>query len=286
MKSVGMATLALGLGLSVAACSDITDTTTEAGGPSFVTGGTPDGSAHPHVGTLLFVQNGVGYYSCTGTLLSPTVMLTAGHCVESGGRTNDVTWVRFAEDALAGIGDYRTTTAWLKAEWIEARRVVAHPQFNDFAEFPDTYDVGIVILSKPVELGAYGTLPAIGLLEQLAAGTIEGGKLFTAVGYGQQGEIQPFYGDDYARYQTTTKLIEVESTDAGTEQSAKFSNSPGKGSGTGGTCYGDSGGPIFHGTSTVIGAITSFGFTPCIGVDFNFRIDTETAQDFIRAYLP
>ena len=42
-----------------------------------ITFGVPDGNGHPHVGTLLFVQNGEGYYSCTGTLLSSTVMLTA-----------------------------------------------------------------------------------------------------------------------------------------------------------------------------------------------------------------
>ena len=65
-----------------------------------ITFGQPDGAAHPHVGTLLFVQNGEGYFSCTGTLLSPTVMLTAGHCVEGGGVENSVTYVRFAEHAL------------------------------------------------------------------------------------------------------------------------------------------------------------------------------------------
>ena len=283
-KSAGIAVLSTCL-VAAAGCGAITDSSPEARDPSFVTGGSPDGNVHPHVGTLLFVQNGEGYYSCTGTLLSPTVMLTAGHCVESQGKPNDVTYVRFREDALEGIGEYRTTAAWLRAEWIEARSVIAHPQFDDFAAYPATYDVGIVILSKAVELPLYGTLPDVGLLEQLLEGTDERSRMFTAVGYGLQGAIQPFYGDDFVRNVTTTKLLEVNSTDNGGGHSAKFSNSPGKGSGTGGTCNGDSGGPIFHGSSTVIGAITSFGYTPCIGVDFNFRIDTETAQSFIRQYI-
>jgi hypothetical protein len=287
MTRTTLAALTLGLATAVAGCGEITDApiATTTTGVSSVTGGSPDGTAHPHVGVLLFVQNGEGYYSCTGTLMSPTVMLTAGHCVEAEGRTNDVTYVRFTEDALAGIGDYRSTSAWLRAEWIEAQRVIPHPQFDDFAEFPNTYDVGIVILSKPVYLARYGTLPEIGLLARLAGGRGSGDKLFTAVGYGLQGAIQPFYGDDFVRQTTTTKLLEVNSTDTGDGHSAKFSNSPGAGSGSGGTCYGDSGGPIFHGETTVIGAITSFGFTPCIGVDFNFRMDTEVAQSFVRPFL-
>jgi hypothetical protein len=266
---------------ALTACNEATTNNSEAPnapeGPSFITFGSPDGNAHPHVGTLLFAQNGVKYYSCTGTLLSPTVMLTAGHCTEGEGKVNDETWVRFDEDPIGdrGTGPLQN---WLRTKWIKASKVIPHPNFNDFAEFPNTYDVGLVILSQPVQLGTYGELPEHGLLESLSGQN----KPFTAVGYGLQGAITPFYSDLWARYAGTTRLIEVKSTRNGENQSATFTNNPGLG---GGTCNGDSGGPIFVGTSNVIGAVTSFGFTPCIGVDYNFRVDTKTALDFIRANM-
>ena len=82
-----------------------------------ITWGEPDNGEHPHVGTLLFVQNGVGYYSCTGTMIAPRVMVTAGHCVEEYGNINEVTYVRFDEDALSGLHDYQTLAQWFRKDW-------------------------------------------------------------------------------------------------------------------------------------------------------------------------
>jgi hypothetical protein len=291
MKPIARAALITSAALAFAACGGDNDSSTAPSTPStpskpsLVTGGTPD-AGHPYVGTLVFQQVGEeGFFSCTGTLLSPTVMLTAGHCVSNEGEPNIVTNVRFTQNALEGRENYPSLQAWLDAEWIKAEEVVAHPQFDDFNQFPNIYDVGIVILSEPVNLDTYGALPEIGLLEQVLADHDRSNNLFTAVGYGLQGLIKPFFSDDFARYETTTRLIELKSTFTGTEQAAKFSNNPGPGSGTGGTCFGDSGGPILWDDTNIIGAITSWGITPCIGVDYNFRIDTELAQDFIRGFL-
>ena len=51
------------------------------------------------------------------------------------------------------------------------------------------------------------------------------------------------------------------------------------------TTFGDSGGPLFHGDTNLVGAIVSWGKTPCIGVDYQFRMDTAAALDFVNAYL-
>ena len=49
-----------------------------------VTNGQLDGSAHPYVALMLAQDaDGTPLWRCTGTLISPTVFLTAGHCTEA-----------------------------------------------------------------------------------------------------------------------------------------------------------------------------------------------------------
>src|SRR4051812_19652754 len=81
MKGIVIKSLASGLGLFLAACGRDTNAPSDPSGPSLVPFGTRGGDAHPYVRALIFKQPGeTGFFSCPGTLLSPTVMLTAGHC--------------------------------------------------------------------------------------------------------------------------------------------------------------------------------------------------------------
>ncbi len=246
-----------------------------------VTWGEPDGHNHPHVGTILFLASDGYLYSCSGTLLSPTTMVTAGHCTSTNGVPNIYTWVSFEPNITFPAGPI--TKAYLDKNWIQAD-AIPHPQYNDFAQFPNTYDVGVVLLKKAVRLNAYGVLPPLGLLDLVAAQRARD-RLFTVVGCGMQGVLKPFYGDDWERYAGTVQLLEVNSRNNGDQASAKFSNNPGGGNGSGGSCYGDSGGPVFYGTSNVVTAVVSWGITPCIGVDYQFRLDTPVSQDFVKGFL-
>ena len=246
-----------------------------------VTFGQPDGNAHPFVGTILF-ERADGYYSCTGTMMSPTVMMTAGHCTEEGGVVNLRTWVKFTPDISvhSGCSTRKCLDKFLddpRNGWVKGT-AIPHPQYNDFAEFPENYDVGVVKLATPVSFSTYGELPSLGFLETIKSAAE---NTFTVVGYGLQGYIPSFYSDDWTRYVGTVRLLELNSTwNGGT--TAKYTNNPGTG---GGTCFGDSGGPIFYANTNVVVSVVSWGQTPCIGVDFNFRTDTPTAQNFLDAYF-
>lgn len=245
-----------------------------------VTFGEPNGNRHPYVGTILF-QAPSGYYSCSATLLSSTVLVTAAHCTSEGGIRNLNTWVKFdpvitfsGREKYKTLGDYLDDkrNGWVKGD------AYPHPNYRDFAQFPATYDVGVVVLRKAVSITSFGALPPEGFLTTIRS---HADNEFTVVGYGMQGYIKPFLEDTYARYQGKVKLVELNSTfDGG--QSAKFTNNPGTG---GGSCYGDSGGPVFYANTNMVVAVVSWGITPCIGVDYQFRLDTSLALSFVRSYL-
>jgi hypothetical protein len=248
--------------------------------PTAITFGEPDGNRHPYVGAIIF-QTPSGFFSCSATLLSPTVLLTAGHCTEEGGLANLNTWAKFTPSiTFEGRENYPSLAAYLNDRrngWIKGD-AIAHPQYDDFAQFPATFDVGVVLLKQRVVMNTYGVLPPQNFLEGIRGKEAD---RFTVVGYGLQGFIKPFFEDIFARYQGQVSLLELNSTfDAG--MSAKFSNNPGGG---GGSCFGDSGGPIFYDKTNMVVAVVSWGITPCIGVDYQFRVDTALALDFLRRFV-
>jgi secreted trypsin-like serine protease len=246
--------------------------------PAFaVTFGELDGEDHPYVGLMVFDVDGSPSHRCSGTLLSPTVMLTAGHCTfdTSGGR------VWFESDVESGIpGNGYPFGGGTSIEFSE---INTHPDYNDGAFY--LFDVGIAILSQPVALDTYGTLADIGTLDGLKTKRGLQETSFTVVGYGLQ-SVKPTLSADRVRYRGTVNLIDVSGT-AGIPKgtSVLLTNNPGKHA-TGGTCFGDSGGPTFWGDTNIVVAVTSFGLNQnCKGLGGGYRVDTADDQAFINSFL-
>ncbi len=233
------------------------------GSAGAIIGGQPDGAAHAWVG---FVAQ--GHTFCSGTLLAPTVMLTAAHCfAQPGGPVI----ASFDPGPISHAGSSFVTGTWYP-----------DPQFclgcgNGQPGF-DTHDVAVVILDSPVVAPAYGRLPAQGLLDTLPNKAAD-----TIVGYGVRdfvvGGGPPQPADALTRYQGVAQLIT--SSDRLSTEFAKVSanNAQGKA----GVCFGDSGGPNFLGSTTTIVAINSFGSRGCNGLSYAYRVDTAQALGFIRA---
>lgn len=260
-----------------------------------ITWGQPDGNGHPNVVAIIF-QRPDGYYSCTGTLLTPYVVLTAGHCTEEAGVVNTGTWVRNDPDIDAAFAaerpNYTSTLDWLNAEWVSGQ-AVPHPDYNDYALFPNTYDLGLVLLTEPISVSQYGALPTLGQFDYLRTSRgAPSGRQAVIVGYGLQGRIPAFAGDDWERYVARTTVINPGQSGNAGYQNIVFTNNPGNGTGVGGTCSGDSGGPAFWVNpstgqeSNIVMAVNSYSITPnCNGNDYQIRTDIADALNFITPYL-
>ena len=263
-----------------------------------ITYGTPDGDGHPYVGIVrLFDADGAYLWRCSGTLLSSTVFLTAGHCAGTDDTDPDdvQTPARAAvwftptapatpEDQSLWTFEYFTTQVDPPAS---LGTPVPHPDYESFRGFPDTHDIGIVVLDTPVVMDTYGTLPPEGFLDQYATQRGLREIWFTTVGYGVQ-QIRPQDITLTVRYVSTSSLVNLRSFNAA-GFSMQTTNNPGGGRDAriGGSCFGDSGGPVFYEDTTIIVGIVSYGLSPnCTGNnDFSFRVDTEESLSFVDQYL-
>ena len=251
-----------------------------AGPASAITrGGTLDGDDHPYVGLMVAKDaDGNPLWRCSGTLISATVYVTAGHCTEAPAASAEI-W--FETDVESGIPEngypFGGPTSVSGATF-------THPLYDPNAFF--VYDLGVVVLDEEVG-GPYASLPAAGYVDTLPTGRKN--SLVTAVGYGlQAASSNPVKPEktvaEKVRYQADLMIVDTHGV-------AGIGNLPGSNSMTlsgdakhGGTCFGDSGGPTLVGNTLV--AVTSFGLNGnCAGIGGVFRIDRDLELGWIGSFL-
>jgi hypothetical protein len=218
-----------------------------------VQGGTPDGNGHPNVGLSVFLYHGIPLWRCTGTMVAAKVYLTAGHCTGIDtdlGVAPDSAQVWFTSDAITrgthgfdGTPCRPTDTVYpCKGEF--SGTPVPHPGWNGFLTQPNTHDMGVVQLTQAPNVGLSKVAPA-GYLDTLATQRGRQDVDFTIVGYGVQFERPNLEVALRQRFVGTNQLQNLRSHLAG-GFNLVMSDSPGNGTGGSGTCFGDSGGPVFH----------------------------------------
>lgn len=242
------------------------------GAAAAIMNGEPDGNDHPYVGLAVFDDaDGNPMWRCSGTLIAPTLFLTAGHCTEPPAARATIWFESDVEAGIPGNGyPFGGATSHDGTPY-------THPSYDPAAFY--LFDLGVVVLDAPVDLPEYGVLPGEGLLDSLASRRGLQDTTFTAVGYGLQ-KINPVsVQGNRVRLHATLALVDLEGTagiPAGTSVTLSANHH------TGGTCFGDSGGPLFLNATNVVAAVTSFGLNGnCAGVGGGYRVDTADDLDWL-----
>jgi hypothetical protein len=275
-----------------------------------ITNGVPDGANHPYVGLMVAQdEDGVPLWRCSGSLLSPTLYLTAGHCVEPPAAHVEI-W--FSAGPIPSDPDYLAAVAADPDGVVscdDSPLFDGYPCQGDTGGTPQSYpgfctgcgnglpnfayrDVGVVFDLDPAVpttlVGEYAALPEPGLVDTLANKTPA-----DFVGYGVQFQANipgsqlpqppPFYRWTGPRQRMFAPGEIVSGNFKHSAEFIRFSLNPGGGSG--GTCFGDSGGPdLLGGTDTVLAVNSYVTNVNCSGVGYSQRIDIPEVLTWIRSF--
>jgi hypothetical protein len=255
-----------------------------------ITNGEPDAGRHPYVGLLVFDSApGSPAWRCSGALIAPDVVLTAGHCTDGAYAARfwlyeDMTYdnVPFPLYPYGGRGSGAIEgTPYTNPKY----RSPENPYGGGNGLPAFSYrDVGVVVLEKRVPkkmVGEYAQLPSAGLVD-----TLENKTDVDLVGYGVQDQIHgggpPYWTGLRVRLYAPSELVSGEFVHSG--EYMRIALNPG--GGTGGLCFGDSGGPdLLAGTNTVLAVNSYVTNYNCSGVGYSARVDIPEVLDWINGFL-
>lgn len=255
------------------------------------TGGEADGDRHPDVGLILF-YDADGRFRCSATLISPTVVVTAAHCTSG---TLGKTLVDFSSvvaeeppspyDAAAdpSVG---YTAAEITAMGYVAGTAYTHPDYSDFTDLDNWNDVGVIVLDEPLAShgDGYPELAPVGTVDAIKKSDVSK-TLFTAVGYGTEVR-KPEAGPQKPQpmsYPLIRRYVDMPGQKV-TPQVIQTNGNPNDNRGTGGTCFGDSGGPLLLDEQLV--GVTSYGYTAnCRYIDGYQRLDIPVVSEWLDGFL-
>jgi hypothetical protein len=238
-------------------------------------------NTYSNVGAFIVKSpSGEIYPLCSGTLITPDVFLTASHCTQYFTNVLDplgyTAYVSF--DKSIPFGSLTTTKTKLYA----VETVVTNPNYNQSQS--DSGDIGVLILESNVRGITPVTLADCGLLDELVEQNGLKGAVFTNAGYGLQNRVVgggvPYFQD----VNPIPRMYSFSSFNSLNGGYIRLSQNPATGSG--GTCFGDSGGPNFLTVDgqQILVAITITGDAVCRSTNVGYRLDTESAQAFF-AYV-
>jgi hypothetical protein len=247
-----------------------------AGAARAIIGGQPDGERHPSVGLVAgYDAEGRFLLLCSGTLVAPTVVVTAAHCVGGDPELQPATLrVSFASAHATDADGLPVLAA------ASAGTPHVHPEFDGTRPFDPDYvsrDLGVIVLDAPVAGVVPAALPA---LDELAAVKGKQKKGFEVVGYGIQNAGKPRRPDYFIDF--SRRYAEVKLGDFYPPSAVVLQGAPGSAGGKGTGCEGDSGGGLFLGS--VVEAVLSGG--DCLRANAGARLDTPLARDFLDDFVP
>lgn len=290
----------------VAAATTVTLALTSAAAPGAqaITGGGLDTANHySAVGMIAFYEGGARF-RCSATLVSPKVLLTAAHCTAG---TAGKTIVNFsydiaeqgpiplppAEDPDVGYDNVGNgVIADDKGREWHTGTPYAHPKYSNFTDRKNWNDVGVVILDTPINGVDPAEIAPVGTLDAIPKSTLNR-TLFRVVGYGTEvRRYEPLPEDTNQGKRPTPHsfpLVRRYADAPGqklTSQILQVNGNIHDTRGTGGSCFGDSGGPTFFPgegqADEKIVTVTSYGYTDnCRYLDGLQRVDIAVVQDWL-----